>query len=111
MPGGLVINAAVEGIVDEAVVRRLVQHVGAIPGEIYGRKGKQSLRQKIHGYNNAARRNRWIILVDLDKDAKCAPLLRAQWLGNPAPLLLFRIAVRKVEAWLLADRTNIALFL
>ncbi|GIX46048.1 MAG: hypothetical protein KatS3mg131_0259 [Candidatus Tectimicrobiota bacterium] len=111
MPGGLVITAAVEGIVDEAVVRRLVQHVGAIPGAIYGRNGKQSLRRKIHGYNNAAQHSPWVILVDLDQEAECAPPLRAAWLARPAPWLCFRIAVRKVEAWLLADRRGIASFL
>ncbi|MEJ5340500.1 MAG: hypothetical protein WHT09_02945 [Thermogutta sp.] len=111
MPGDLVITAAVEGIVDEAVVRRLIQHVGATPGEIYGRNGKQSLRRKVHGYNKAAQHSPWVILVDLDQDAECAPALRATWLADPAPWLCFRIAVRAVEAWLMADRRGIASFL
>jgi hypothetical protein len=111
MPVDVVIAAAVEGIVDEAVVRRLIKHVGATPGEVYGKNGKQSLRRKIRGYNNAAQRAPWIILVDLDQDADCAPPFRAEWLGDPAPFLCFRIAVRKVEAWLLADRRSIASFL
>jgi hypothetical protein len=50
-------------------------------------------------------------LVDLDQDAQCAPPLRVEWLADPAPYLCFRIAVRKVEAWLLADPRNIASFL
>lgn len=83
MPVDIVIAAAVEGIVDEAVVRRLIKHAGATPGEVYGKNGKQSLRRKIRGYNNAARRAPWIIVVDLDQNADCAPPLRAEWFHIP----------------------------
>lgn len=111
MPGAVVISAAVEGIVDESVIRRLVTHVGAIPGNIYGKTGKQDIRRRIQGYNSAAQRSPWIVLVDLDNDAHCAPPLRAAWLPNPTPLMCFRVAVRQVEAWLLADREGIASYL
>jgi hypothetical protein len=49
--------------------------------------------------------------VDLDADAGCAPPLRAVWLPQPAPMMCFRVAVRAVEAWLLADREQLARFL
>jgi len=111
MPIDVVITAAVEGIVDEAVVRRLIRHVGAIPGDVHGKNGKESIRRKINGYNNAARRSPWIVVVDLDRDPDCAPPLRTEWLPNPSPFLCFRIAVREMEAWLLADRQSIASFL
>lgn len=110
MPGGVVISAAVEGIVDESVIRRLVTNAGAIPGSIYGKNGKQDIQLRIQGYNSAARRTPWIVLVDLDNDAHCAPTLHATWLPSPAPLMCFRVAVRQVEAWLLADRERIAFF-
>jgi len=108
---GIVISAAVEGILDEAVVRKLITHVGATPGDVYGKKGKAFLRQKIGAYNQAARRAPWIVLLDLDCDEHCAPPLRNAWLPAPAPYLCFRIAVRKVEAWLLADADKLAAFL
>jgi hypothetical protein len=111
MSGAVVISAAVEGIVDESVVRRLVSYAGAIPGNIYGKNGKHNIRLRIQGYNNAAQRSPWIVLIDLDNDADCAPPLRARWLPHPAPLMCFRVAVREVEAWLLADRERIASFL
>ena len=111
MAGGTVIAAAVEGIVDEAVVRKLIAHAGATPGDVYGRQGKSFLRQRIAGYNNAAQRMPWIVLVDLDLDNDCAPPLRDAWLPQPAPYLCFRVAVRKVEAWLLADAERLASFL
>jgi hypothetical protein len=108
MANGIVISAAVEGIVDEAVVRKLIAHAGATPGEVYGKQGKSLLRQRIAGYNNAAQRAPWIVLVDLDRDDDCAPPLRNAWLPHPAPHLCFRIAVREVEAWLLADGERLA---
>jgi hypothetical protein len=111
MANGVVISAAVEGLVDEAVVRRLIAHAGGKPGPVYGRQGKSSLRQKIAGYNNAAKWGPWIVLVDLDREYDCAPPLRAGWLGQPSARLCFRVAVRAVEAWLLADVEPLAAFL
>lgn len=107
----MVIRAAVEGITDEAVVRRLVHHVGAQPGPVYGKRGKGHLRKRIKGYNNSARFWPWIVIVDLNHDADCPPPLRAEWLPTPATKMCFRVAVREVEAWLLADRERIARFL
>jgi len=106
-----VITGAVEGPVDEAVLRRLVIHVHATPGSVYGKSGKTSLRRSIGKYNQAARRSSWLILVDLDHDADCAPALRASWLPNPERGMCFRIVVREVEAWLLADPERFAAFL
>lgn len=111
MPTDPVVIAAVEGVVDEAVVRRLVAHVGAVPGDVYGKNGKPHLRQRINGYNNAARHTPWLVLVDLDSDADCAPILRQDWLPDPAPRLCFRVAVRQVEAWLMADPETLARYL
>lgn len=111
MAGEFVVTAAVEGIVDEAVVRTLLNHVGVTPGDVHGKNGKAHLCQRIPGYNNAARHAPWIVLVDLDRDADCAPPLRRAWLSHPAPYMCFRVAVRAVEAWLLADGERIASFL
>lgn len=107
----ILISGAVEGPVDEAVLRRLLSHVGAMPGPIHGKNGKQHLHQQLKGYNQAAQFNPWVVLVDLDEDEECAPPLRATWLPYPAPHLCFRIAVREIEAWLLADREHLARFL
>lgn len=111
MPGPVIVSAAVEGIVDEAVVRKFIAHAGGQPGAVYGKNGKPFLRQKINGYNNAAHRTPWIVLVDLDHDADCVPPLREEWLPEPAAKLCFRMAVREVEAWLMADAKMLAAFL
>jgi hypothetical protein len=105
------ISVAVEGITDEAVVRRLILHVGAQPGTVYGKEGKQRLRTQITGFNCAAQHTPWLVLVDLDHDADCAPPLRAKWLPAPARWMCCRVAVRAVEAWLLADSEAMADFL
>lgn len=105
------ISAAVEGPTDEAVAKKLIQHVGAVPDRIYGKKGKPHLKDHIGGYNNAAHYQPWLILVDLDRDAECPPPFCHLWVPRPAPLLCFRVAVRAVEAWLLADPERLAAFL
>jgi len=105
------ISAAVEGIADEAVVRKLILAAGAHPGPVYGKSGKPALRTRINGFNNAARHAPWLVLVDLNGEEDCAPPLRASWLPAPAPLICFRVAVRQVEAWLMADGEELAKYL
>jgi len=105
------VSGAVEGFVDEAVLRRMLEHVGAKAGTIYGKNGKQDLRKRIHGYNDAARRSPWAVLVDLNHEADCAPALLASWLKGSAPLMCFRVAVHETESWLLADPERLARFI
>ena len=104
------IAAAVEGVTDEAVVERIIDHAGGQVGTVYGKNGKDRLRLRIAGYNNAALHAPWIVLVDLDSE-NCAAQVREEWLPHPAPLLCFRVAVRAVEAWLMADAETIARYL
>ncbi len=111
MDGALIIPAAVEGIVDEAVAQKLIIKAGGRPGTVYGKNGKPFLRQKIQGFNNAAKGRPWLVLLDLDNDAECPPPLFESWVPDPAPYLCFRVAVREVEAWLMADRDSLASFL
>ncbi len=105
------VSAAVEGVVGEAVLRRLIGEAGAILGVVYGKQGKQHLRRQLGGYNQAARLNPWVLLVDLNHDGRCAPELRSSWIPDQAPQMCFRIAVREVESWLLADVQGLAQFL
>jgi len=111
MTNPVVISAAVEGILDEVVLRRLIEGLGAFPGSVYGKNGKSFLLEKLNAYNQAARFVPWVILIDLDHDADCAPPFLQSCLPNPAPYMSFRIAVREIEAWLLGDRNRLAKFL
>jgi len=111
MKESVIISAAVEGILDEAVARKLIVVAGGRPGTIYGKNGKSFLRRHINAYNRAAHHMPWMVLVDLDREAECAPPLRKEWVSDPAPCLCFRVAVREVEAWLMADEESLVPFL
>lgn len=106
-----VVSAAVEGDLDEVVVRKIANHIGFSVGSVYGRKGKPHLLSTLAGYNNAARFSPWIVMLDLDRDYECAPKALASWLPQRAESMFCRVAVRAVEAWLLADRDQIAAML
>jgi hypothetical protein len=99
----VVITAAVEGAIDEAVARALVQESGGLLGAVHSKQGKARILQSVSGYQCAARFAPWLVLVDLDREFDCAPLLCRRWLPDAAPRLAFRVAVRSVEAWLCAD--------
>ena len=102
------VQVAVEGRLDEAVVRRLLLACGARPGMVRGKEGRGYVLTRVRGYNESARYGElWFVLVDLDRDG-CAPALVAEALPEPADGMCFRVAVREVEAWLLADRTGFA---
>jgi len=107
----MIVSGAVEGIVDEAVLRRLLQELDATPGPIHIAGGKSRLRDRISGYNQAARHQPWVVLVDLNHEAVCAPELRVSWFPAVNEFMCFRVAVRETEAWLLADQQRIAQFL
>lgn len=107
----IAVNCAVEGDLDEVVARRLLGHVGLGCGPVFGREGKQTLRKGVNGYTSAARFHPWFLLVDLDDDEPCAGALVAGWAPAIPPLMRFRVAVKEIEAWLLADRSGFARFL
>lgn len=110
-PPTVFVSGAVERPVDEALLARLAAHVGAMPGRFYGKKGKDFIRLHCSGYNRAALYQPWVVLVDLDQDFDCAPLLRRAWLPEPSSGMCFCVAVRATESWLLADRERMATFL
>ena len=97
------VTGAVEGLVDEAVVRRLLLEAGLACTAVYGLEGKPALLQRLAGYNAAARFAPWLVLIDLDQDAACVPEFLEGVLPQPAPHMLLRVAVREIESWLLAD--------
>lgn len=109
--GSVSVSGAVEGIVDQAVLRRLLVHTGHEIGPIHVTGGKHKLLQNLAGYNSAAVHAPWAVLVDLDHDAACPARLIAEALSTPSGGMNLRVAVRQVESWLLADRARLAAFL
>jgi len=105
------INVLVEGDPDEAVICRILSCVGLVCGTVYGKRGKNDLLQRLPNYNQAARFAPWLVVVDLNQDAECAPPFVHSVLPNPAGGMRLRVAVRAIEAWLLADAERLAAFL
>jgi len=105
------LTATVEGIVDEAVARRLCEVVGVTLRACHVKKGKHKLDSSLRAYNSAARFGRWLVVRDLDHDAPCPAALVAHLCPSRAPNLCLRIAVRAVESWFLGDPANLANFL
>lgn len=107
------INLVFEDVLSEKVLRKLIccsavdYSIGqTLPGGGYG-----WIKKKIHGLNAAAKGMPYFVLTDLDTH-ECAPVFVKEWLGVPRhPNLLFRVAVREVEAWLLGCREAFAAFL
>ncbi|MGA3099430.1 MAG: hypothetical protein ABSF25_23500 [Bryobacteraceae bacterium] len=106
------INLATEDELSEATLLRILRDLDRyVVGTPYRRGGFGYLRRTIHGWNSAARSIPFIVLTDLDV-CECPASLIADWLTAPQhPNLLFRIAVREVESWLLADTVNLSRFL
>ena len=108
------VSLAVEGTLDEKVLRRFLDQVAGErleAGICYVQNGRERLKQNTPRFNQAARFQPFVILADLEAD-NCPPTLVRDWLPAGAhPNLVLRIAVRKVESWLLADRRACADFL
>jgi len=105
------VSFAVEGIVDQAVVVKLFEASGVVSGTSYVCDGIGNLRQRLDGFNAGARYSPWFVLCDLDRH-ECAPELRSRLFGTAqAAGMEFTVAVRAVEAWLMADRRSFASFL
>jgi len=75
-------------------------------------RGYGKLKTHAVAYNDASRYTPFLLLTDLDR-GECPPGLVESWLGGQplVPGFLFRVAVREIEAWLLADREGASRFL
>lgn len=100
------ISIAVEGRADEAVARRLVAWNGAEVVHVYGKRGKHWLDSRLAAFRAAAERAPWLVLRDADHDG-CAVAIRDRLHPRPVKFFCFRIAVRSVESWLIADREGV----
>jgi len=100
---------ATEDSLSEAVGYRLLAEVSPHfeVGLTFRKNGFGYLKANIEKFCNVAQRSPLLLITDLDK-AKCAASLISKWMGSrPHPdNLVFRVAVREIEAWLLADQVG-----
>lgn len=109
----LYVRYAVEGPTDQPVAEKLLQASGLHPARPFIVGGKAKLDKKLPGINRSAAHSAWLVIRDLDQDDRdrCVPELRVNLLdGQANGGMCFRLAVRSIEAWLMADSEAFADF-
>ena len=106
---------AAEDVPGLAVGRKLVAEQSCLSvynGAGENARGFSNLKKKTPAFNQMGKSGLPVLmLTDLDT-ASCPSGIINDWLGRkPSRGFLFRICVREVEAWLLADREAMAAFL
>jgi hypothetical protein len=102
----------VEGNLDETTARCIVEKAGGTVSTVYGKRGAGYVKQNIEGFNNLAKGTPVLAIADLmDTDFDCPARAVEAWLPHRNEMMLFRLVVREIESWLLADRSNVAQFL
>jgi hypothetical protein len=107
------INLVYEDDLSEAVMFKLINHFGEKYNvhNTYSGHGFGYLKSNIKGFNQASVVSPFFMLTDLD-NYNCPPSLINDWINFPLHSnFIFRIAVREVEAWLLADIEGLSEFL
>ncbi|WP_139225764.1 hypothetical protein [Paracidovorax konjaci] len=112
MARSIEIALVVEDALSLVLMEKILAHTGR--GYIVFRAlvecGAGNIHKSVKKYLNASRALPHVVLVDLDQIA-CAPSLRRKWGVTALPeSMLFRVAVRESEAWVLADRAAFAAF-
>lgn len=99
------IAVATEDQLSEAIALRLIADIPT-PHRVtfkLGNKGNGYLSSKMSSWYEMAQHQVMVVLTDLDR-ANCLLEFRDQWLAHAPPdSLVFRVAVREVESWVLAD--------
>lgn len=100
----------VEDILSEAALRKIL---ATFQGKFtvracLGKEGFGFIQKNMPAFNRAAETVGMIVLTDLDEHL-CPKLILRSWLQEEThPNLVFRVAIREVEAWLLAHREAFA---
>ena len=114
MSNPIPVKLAVEDSLSEYVLRKIIRTSNerfAI-GMCFRRSGFGYLKRAISGFNTASKHGTYFcVLTDLDA-TECPPALIQKWLPEGKHQnLIFRIAVREVESWLLAHREAFAKYI
>src|SRR5579859_6905926 len=104
LSGNPLIVLATEDVLSEHAGLRLAVEAGLQVSQLIRRNGKGYLQSRIRNFCQMATFQTVLVIADLDR-ARCPSELLADWFGTrevPSGLIV-RIAVREVEAWILAD--------
>lgn len=106
------VAVATEDLPSEQVAERLIRYIGGNVDLRLRREGFGYLKSKFPSFCEIARQMPVLVLTDLDR-APCPHALVQAWIGqiHMPPDLVFRVVVREIEAWLLADREGFSQFL
>ena len=93
------------------MARRLAAECGFEVARVYGKQGWQFVRDNVAKYNAAARFVPHLALVDfMDTGFDCPGRVVESWLPDRRQEMVFRIVVRELESWVLADHESMAGF-
>ncbi len=116
----ILMNLAVEDELSEHLLRVTLGQTGRpfLIGVVYGRQGNGYLKKMLPAFECAARGSAHLVMADLD-NCPCVPSLIEDWFrcdfANYSKRrqhnLIFRVAVRECESWVMADREAFAEFL
>ena len=104
------IALATEDELSEAIGLRLIAEnarLSSLEPMLLRRDGFGYLKSRMKNWQELARQRTVLLLTDLDQKA-CPVVLREEWLDGMAlhAGLLFRVAVREIESWVLADHAG-----
>ena len=101
----------VEDELSELVLRKTIAYSAPSlrPTSIRVTAGFGAMKRDLCAYNSAARSRPYIVLTDLDNTV-CPSALIEDWFRgiHRQSGLLFHVAIREVESWVLADRQSVA---
>lgn len=107
------IDLLVEGLIDEIVARRILVSLNLETGTVFGKRGCAYLRQKAYGISRRALSGQRVLILadEMDVEGECVSQKKARILSPVPAGCCVRLAVREVEAWMLASRGEIAVAL
>lgn len=111
------INLVVEGKADEYVMLALFGHFNLPsplirtnrPYQVGGKKDDSIAT--LQKWNEAAKWDYWVVIIDMDNASDCVAEYKKLLLPNSSEKMIFRIAIRKIESWILADAEAVAFYL
>lgn len=109
----LTVSLVVEDELQEVTLRKILSEIrkDLYVANVFGKRGNLYIKDKIESFNRAAKYQPYIILTDLDQK-DCPLALINQWINfTLSENLLFRVVVKEIESWIMADRTNFSSYL